>query len=222
MLLHDGGKIIVTRSQTYGGRHELGESPPIREHTITFSLPNSDKKISWTSEYSKDVGFANFNLLALHILNETPYLVANPVGCLSYNKWGRPNPPYVIFKYDGKEWQRIPLTEFPAEFKTINLVADAYRQYDIREAQKGFGYVPARSVLKINSSLPQPEYKNILREPMAHAGGDCAEMIRTRTGWEGLGFFELNKSYEACVDYCNKKGVKPSDCPCYKLFKGAN
>jgi hypothetical protein len=88
VLLHDGSKMIVERSQSYGGRHEIGQSSPVKEHTITFSLPNSGKTISWTSEYSEDVGRANFNLLALHILNSTPYLVVEPNLCLSYNKWG--------------------------------------------------------------------------------------------------------------------------------------
>src|ERR1022692_4702053 len=122
VLLHDGQKIIVSRSQIYGGQHEIGQSSPVKEHTITFSLPNSGKTISWTSEYSEDVGRTNFNLLALHVLNGTPYLVVEPNLCLAYNKWGRPNPPYVFFKYDGNDWQHITLAELPSEFKTINLI----------------------------------------------------------------------------------------------------
>ena len=106
VLLHDGQKIIVKRSQDYGGRHEPGKGAPVKEHTITFTLPHSNNKLSWTSEYGDDLGRTNFNLLALHVLNGTPYLVVEPNLCLSYNKWGRPNPPYV-FKYDGKAWQRI-------------------------------------------------------------------------------------------------------------------
>jgi len=117
VLLHDGSKIIVKRSQSYGGRHEIGQSPPIKEQDITFTAPGSGKSITWKSEYSEDIGRANFQLLALHILNGTPYVVAAPNLCLAYNKWGRPNPPYVFFKYDGETWQRIPLTEFPAQFK---------------------------------------------------------------------------------------------------------
>lgn len=121
VLLHDGSKIIVKRSQSYGGRHEIGQSSPIKEHTISFTLPNSSKSITWTSEYSDDIGRTNFKLIAVHVLKGTPYLLASPNGCYSYGKWGRPNPPYVYFKYDGKEWQRIHRKEFPVEFKTINV-----------------------------------------------------------------------------------------------------
>jgi len=166
VLLHDGKKIIVERSQTYGGRREIGQSPPIKEHTISFSLPNSNKTLTFKSEFSEDVGRANLNLLALHVLNDTPYLVAEPNLCLAYNKWGRPNPPYVIFKYDGKAWQRISLSQLPAEFKAINLIVNNGREEDIQRAASGPGYVSVADVQHINSSLTQPEFKIILREAL--------------------------------------------------------
>lgn len=186
VLLLDGNKIIVKRSQSYGGRHEVGQSPPVKEHTITFSLPNFDKKISWTSEYGEDIGRTNFNLLALHILNGTPYLVVEPNLCLSYNKWGRPNPPYVFFKYDGKIWQRIQISEFPAEFKTINLIVNNGREEDIEKAARKLGYVSSEGVQQI-ISLRQPEYKTILREAYRYAAGGCDEMVYYKGAWVGPG-----------------------------------
>lgn len=166
VLLHDGQKIIVKRSQSYGGRHEVGQSPPIKEHTISFTLPDSNKATSWTSEYGEDLGRTNFNLLALHVLNGTPYLIVEPNLCLSYNKWGRPNPPYVIFKRDGKTWQRIQLAGLPLEFKTINLIVNNGREEDIERLASKLGYVSAEDIQKINSSLTQPEFKTILREAL--------------------------------------------------------
>jgi len=185
--LHDGSKIIVTRSQSYGGRHEVVQSAPISEHTISFTLPNTNKPLSFKSEYSEDVGRANFNLLALHILNGTPYLVVEPNLCLAYNKWGRPNPPYLFFKYDGKEWQRIPLSEFPAEFKTINLIVNNGREEDIEKAASKSGYVSAEGVRSINGSLPQPEYRSILREalPEKRVKEMCEPMVHYKCGWFG-------------------------------------
>lgn len=162
VLLHDGSKIIVKRSQSYGGKHEVGQPPPIKEHTISFTLPNTNKTITWESEYGEDVGRANFNLLAVHVLNGTPYIVASPNLCLSYNKWGRPNPPYVFFKYDGKAWQRIPLPEFPVEFKTINVALDIMG----REVENldNLGFVSSEKIKELNQHTTKPEFKTILRE----------------------------------------------------------
>jgi hypothetical protein len=33
VLLHDGRKMVVERSQTYGGRREIGQDLPVKEHT---------------------------------------------------------------------------------------------------------------------------------------------------------------------------------------------
>lgn len=163
VLLHDGQKIIVERSQTYGGRSEPGQSGPIKEHTISFALPSTNKTITWTSEYGEDLGRTNFNLLAVHVLNGMPHIVASPNLCLSYNKWGRPNPPYVFFKYDGNAWQRISLEQFPAEFKTLNVATNVIGR-DV-ETLVGLGLVSAEKIKEVNRSSA-PEFKTILREAM--------------------------------------------------------
>lgn len=185
VLLHDGGKIVVERSQSYGGQHEIGQPPPIKEHTITFMLPGSAKRITWTSEYGEDIGRTNFYLLAVHVLNSKSYIVASPNLCLSYNKWGRPNPPYVFFKYDGKEWQRIPLEEFPAEFTTINVALDILG----REVKNlvSLGVVSSEKIKELNHHTTILEYQTILREPVKlgspGSSVNCEEMIRYKCGW---------------------------------------
>jgi len=222
VLLHDGSTIIVKRSQSYGGRSEVGQGGPIREHIISFTLPNTSKTIEWKSEYSKDVGRANFNLLALHILNGTPYVVATPNLCLAYNKWGRPNPPYVLFSYDGKVWQRIQMSELPVEFKTLN-VAIYLGSQDV-EAMDKKGLVSAEEIKRRNSELTQyPQYRTILREAYAGAGGlRCGEMVSNGKGkWLGIGWFKDRPTYEACQAYCQRENFNTQHCPCSTLFKGA-
>ncbi|TCV84708.1 hypothetical protein [Sulfurirhabdus autotrophica] len=223
VLLHDGQKIIVKRSQSYGGRHEIGQPPPIKEHTITFTLPGSNKAITWTSEYGEDLGRTNFNLLAVHTLNGTPYIVAEPNLSLSYNKWGRPNPPYVFFKYDGKEWHRIPLEEFPSEFKTIN-VALTLGGRDV-EAMVSLGVVSSENIKERNSHLTQPEYKTIIRTPLdawksRPPGSNSGRMVRTADGWMGMDWFEDQPSLEACLKLCEQKKISSQNCPCNSLFNG--
>jgi hypothetical protein len=191
VLLHDGQKIIVERSQTYGGRHEIGQKPPVKEQKLTFILPGSNRSITWKSEYSEDIGRANLNLLALHVLNGTPYIVAEPNLCLAYNKWGRPNPPYVFFRYDGKAWQRIPLSAFPVELKSINVVINTL---DHADEMSGQGMVSVAEVRELNSSLTRyssehAQYKTILREPLkgGSVGVSCPQLVRIEGGWASPG-----------------------------------
>jgi hypothetical protein len=221
VLLHDGSKIIVERSSSRGGRHELTQGPPIKEQSVTFSVPGSNRSIVWKSEYSQDVGRANFNLLAVHVLNGTPYIVATPNLCLAFNKWGRPNPPYVFFRHDGEAWQRIPLEAFPVEFKTLNVVI-SFDNYDMFEAIDRNPVIPAATVKKLNDSLTQPEYKIILREALNFGGPpSCSEMIYDGTGgWVGIGWFKKQPSLEACLKQCAREKMTAQYCPCENLFGG--
>ena len=218
VLLHDGRTMIVERSQTYGGGREIGQRPPERDMTISFSLPGSAKRITWFSEYGQDLGRSNFRLAALHVLNDTPYVVALPNLCQSYNKWGRPNPPYVIFKYQGDAWTRIALAELPVEFKSTNLVVENFN--NAAEFAR-LGRLSAEKVKQLNGQLTQPEYRSILREPISSASEGCGEIVGNGKGsWVGLGWFRRQPDLEACENYCKAEKFGEKFCPCKKLFEG--
>ena len=216
VLLHDGSKIVVDRSIKRAGRHEIGQQPPVGEERLTITMPQTNEQIPWRSDYSQDVGYADLSPIAIGIVYGTAYLVSDPVGCLSYNKWGRPNPPYVIFKYDGKKWQRIPPQELPAEIKVPNLIISSP---DNEVERTGKSFVPAGEVTKINSALRQLKYKTILREPVkVPKSMECPEMIRTEDGWDGIDWFSTEPNYDACVKMCERRKVSPQNCPCDRLF----
>lgn len=168
VLLHDGKKLIVERSVVRKGRSEPFQRPPIGEESLSFEHPVTHERIRWKDKYGDDVGMSNFGLMMLEIDQTFAYIVVEPRGCLSYNKWGRPNPPYVVFKSRaGDDWKRIPLQELPARFKTPNLVMASPDD----EAKKAGGLITAEMVRRINTPqaawMMQPQYKTILREPLA-------------------------------------------------------
>lgn len=163
VLLHDDSKIIVERSIERGGGHEIGQEPPIKEQSLAFTLPNTNEHVTWKDKFTEDVGGANFLPMQLEISKDAAYLVVNPMGSLSYIKWGSPNPPYVIFKYQNKKWSRITLQELPTEFKIPNLIFSS----PDREAKKtGQRIVPAETIKHLYEGYKQPEYKSLLRTPI--------------------------------------------------------
>jgi hypothetical protein len=179
-LLHDGSKIIVERSVARGGRHELGQKPPYEWQKLKFTMPTTGERVTWEDSYSEDIGTASFLPMLLDVHQDAAYLVANTMGCLSYNKWGRPNPPYVVFKYQSKEWKRISLQELPAEIRTPNLI-----QSEPDATAKSIREIPvsAKAIQEIIARYRQPEFKTILREPYPGAGGGCEELIRYKGYW---------------------------------------
>lgn len=158
--LHDGSKIIVERSQTRGGRHEIGQEIPVNSHKISFTLPGAHEAIIWETTIGMDNNDSSLKPLALDVVKGVPYLVTIPLICHNYNKWGRPNPPYVFLKYDGKAWQRIPLEKFPAEIKGANLVNRIQAQEHQLAAHTGV--VTADEIKKFNGTLrPEVMYQQV-------------------------------------------------------------
>lgn len=216
VLLHDGNKIVVERSVERGGRHEIGQQPPIKEQSLTFTSPATNQRITWKSGFSKDVGLADFQPLLLDIDKGVAYIVTSPVGCLSYNKWGRPNPPYVIFKYQGTTWERVTLQELPAGIDKPNLI---FSSPDNEVEKLGKRFISAAMVQRANSGLTQRQDKSIVREPLA--GNGC---IKTdyygEAGWLSPDWFTRQPSLGACLKFCDYKKIGAEVCPCKTIFRG--
>lgn len=96
VLLHDGRKIVVERHVERGGRHEIGQIPDYVEQSLSFTLPESGERVVWKDHFSEDIGSSSFLPMLVDIYQGVAYVAATNMGCLSYNKWGRPNPPYVV------------------------------------------------------------------------------------------------------------------------------
>lgn len=200
--LHDSNTIIVKRSQTYKGRHAIDQSVPVGEHTVSFTIPQTGKSYTWTSEYGEDLGRTNFNLLAIHVLDNIPYIISQPNLCLSYNKWGRPNPPYVIFKFVDSAWQRIEISELPPQFTTLNVLI-AVTEADTRGISS-MRTISAKTIQEKNAELKQPELKAIVREPVKIG---CEELVFYKGAWVGPGD-SIGKRMMDSRDEKLKKGDK--------------
>lgn len=199
VLLHDGSKIIVKRSQTRGGRFEIGQDVPVNKHTLSFELPSTGKKIVWQTTIGSDIKDTELLPLALEIVSGTPYLVTKPMGCIAYNKWKRPNPPYVLLKFDGKDWQQISLAELPEQIKKANLAIGGLTLREERILTGYFGSVPAEEIRKLNDESKHKEVqylKIFIREPFkpGSIGVSCEVLISYKCkgrhmGWGAPGEF---------------------------------
>lgn len=227
ILLHDGSKLIVSRTQTIdpNGLREPFQSAPRGEATTTFTIPGTSQTATWKSDYGR-AQQDNLELLLLGFVGTTPYIATQPNRCHAYNKWGRPNPPYVFFKYDGKAWQRIPLEEFPPEFQKTNVMVDGYLPEQLSAEERDAPFLAVESVNKANRDLRRtPHLLTIMREPIKSgvgSGASCGRMISygENGGWIGLDWFTDQPSLDACLKFCAYKKVSTETCPCNSIFKG--
>lgn len=176
VLLHDGNKIVVERMVKRGGRHEVGQKPSYKEQRLRFTMPGTNQTVTWEDHYSADLGQANFLPMALNIVRGTSYLVVYPMGCPSYNKWGRPNPPYVVFQYQGKEWKRITLEELPVEITRPNLL---FSQPDVEVERFGKRVITADMIRGVIVGYQQPEFRTLQREIVRQGSGTTSCLIPT-------------------------------------------
>lgn len=185
VLLHDGKKMVVERSMSQDpkGNREIGQSAPKSEETLKFTLPGSSQAITWKSDFGPELQ-DNLMLLALEIVDGKPYLVTYP-NCSSYNKWGRPNPAYVHFKFDRQTWQRIAINELPKEIRRANVLISGYdgNEGQLRslgiDVKRTIPYFPAETIDMVNSHRSGDptdlRMREFVREPIAGGGMGCAD-----------------------------------------------
>lgn len=180
--LHDGQVIVAERFFNLGGYPGFeSHNRMALDETVTFDLPNS-KRIVWKTDFRNTVPEPNsLNHFRFDIVNGVPYLATYPAGCIAYNKWGRPNPPQVLFKYEGDQWQRITLAELPPELigTTANVIVGSPDERILKS------FYTVEGVNGVNHDISTPEYKTILRE--AVKGGDavtsCLELVPYKGKW---------------------------------------
>ncbi|MDP2199867.1 MAG: hypothetical protein Q8K01_14885 [Sulfurimicrobium sp.] len=181
VLLHDGRVLLVERSYNLGGYPTLDARERVMlDETITFTLPEYSQKVVWKADFDNTVPEPNsLGALLLGIVGGVPYLAASPAGCIAYNKWGRPNPPYILFKYVNDAWQQIPLKEFPPELIEANLMS-----MPASSLLKPYYTVAAAKAQRQNGNV-SAYAKTILRE--AVKGGDavtsCLELVPYKGKW---------------------------------------
>lgn len=218
VLLHDGRTIVAERSVRRGGRAEIGQTGAYVEQHLRFTDPATGKTFAWSDVLSPELGMANFLVLALHVVDATPYVVATPMGCQSYNKWGRPNPPYVIFMGEGAGWRRIGLAELPADARTANVLHSAPDEWVRRHATR---HVTAAQIQAENATN-QPPYRAILREPVSY-DPSCIPMVTNGKGlWRAQAWFSEKPNLEACLAGCKRENFDEKTCPCNQFFEGSN
>lgn len=218
VLLHDGRIAIAERHYNLGGYPTLDSTErSVINETTTFTLPGTEQRITWQSDFRDTVPEPNsLNLLLFGVVNGVPYLATYPAGCIAYNKWQRPNPFYVLFRYERGEWKRISLAEFPAELSKTNVIVGG----PVPKLLKPFYTVDG---VNTGNYYLEPKYKSILTKAIEDPAGRCGEMISDgQGGWIGIGWFKKQPSKESCLKYCEREKVSNQQCPCEKLFKEAN
>jgi hypothetical protein len=110
--LPDGRVVTLTRYQEFKGPHELGAPPTESDYWFEFKHPDTGQVVRWQSD-------RDLSTMALMMDGKLPVLLVMPnFGGVYRNNC--PNPPYLLFKFDGA-WKQIPVTEIPVKRFRVNM-----------------------------------------------------------------------------------------------------
>ena len=178
VLLHDGQVIVSERFYNLGGYPTLESTErEVQDETVTFILPSTGQKIIWKTNFSDLVSEPNsLNLILFDVVKGVPFIATYPAGCIAYNKWMRPNPPQILFKYENNQCKRIALAEFPIALKKSNVIIG-------RPASRSLKPFYSVAQVKEQNRYVGQKYDVILREEIQNTYPGCPVLHRIDGGW---------------------------------------
>jgi hypothetical protein len=122
--MQDDGSIVIVKKIESGysaSRKEPGANNyGYRSPKVELTDPKTGKRVTW---YPR--GLPLLLPYALHFDGGVPYMFATAYLFPDYSAFGCPRPPYIVFRWDGDRWKRIPLSALPRPFKRHNLLSSA-------------------------------------------------------------------------------------------------
>jgi hypothetical protein len=170
VITFSGERMVIERQVIEGALLDQQPSnirfgPPIKGNVLRAPLPGGN----WTTKWEA----LGLDPQAIGRVGDATYLSATPMLCGDYDKWGRPVPPYVFFRYVGTEWQRIQVEDFPAAISKRNLTYAGSQPH--REAVST-GFISAEQGKLLNPGLSDAE-NNILRTGPVFGWDDCRRRL---------------------------------------------
>lgn len=168
--LQDGRTIIVERKSKQTGKIFPENTVIEYEKALSFFHPDTNERIQWTLPKGTGAWMLDFD-------NGYPYLVLRTSSVADYNKWECPNPPWLAFRYESGQWQRIGQERLPARFVKPNLLHGA--RTDERATADGLYTVKEMEAYMLKIDPPR---RVISREKISPIGKGCDEDVLVRLG----------------------------------------
>lgn len=168
--LHDGRVIVVDRIAKQTGKIFPENTVIEYEKTLSFTHPDTGVRIGWTLPKGTGAWMLDFD-------GGYPYLVLRTSSVADYNHWDCPNPPWMAYRYESGQWQRIAQEQLPARFVKPNLLHGA--RTDEHATTDGLYTVKEMEAYMLKIDPPR---RVISREKISPIGEGCHESVLIKQG----------------------------------------
>jgi hypothetical protein len=172
--LHDG-RILVVERRSERGPPFPGSTGLEVGQTLAFVHPDTNERIKWRIPDGLQPVMIDFD-------RGVPHYVLKEYTVSDYNKWGCPNPPYLVFRYQKGEWTRVAFEGLPASFLNRNLMTMSKDAQGLKDG----GRVSADQVesfwYAVERPKPRHEARRLSREKISPIGKGCFESVLIKQG----------------------------------------
>jgi len=170
-LLHDGRVLLVERNSVFNSPFPGNSGMEIRQ-TLTFSHPDTGERITWRLP-------DGLQPIMLDFEQGAPYYVLNEYTVLDYNKWGCPNPPYIVYLYKKGVWKQVDFSQLPKVFVVRNMAKMAK---EIRGLKDG-SHISIQGMENYWDQYKNiTDFRKISREKINPIGNGCYEDVLIKMG----------------------------------------
>lgn len=136
--LPDQRVVELTREQHFD------ERDLVSSYWFEFDHPDTGESVKFENA-------REFRTVALYSHEKHMHLVVRPTFATHFDNAGCPNPPYFLFRYEGKQWRQVPLMQSPLKHVSENMTVDAK---SVRAEIKMRGYaIKADEVVPMNRGV---------------------------------------------------------------------
>ncbi len=170
--------VEVVRWSRLEHRHETPRDewtglPKVIAYGVSVPLPRGGR-VDWEGDGT---------LLPVAVATDalSAYLATTPRDCADYEAAGAPVPPYVFFRSQGEQWQKITAAEFPAAVTEANLLVplNAAALATIRQG----GVVQPETIRRLNGQL-DADARSINRNGPWPVWASCMREVEMRKAQE--------------------------------------
>jgi hypothetical protein len=163
--LHDGRTITVERHSELGPPFP-GSSGMEVGQTLTFQHADTRERITWRMPDGLNPVMIDFD-------QSVPYYVLKVYTAGDYSKWGCPNPPYLVYRYQQGAWTRLPFEALPTTFVNRNLLPLSKDVQGLKDGQVVSANVMENLWLRVERPKPKQEALKISREKVNPIAEGC-------------------------------------------------
>ena len=89
----------------------------VSDHWFETVHPDGGAHVRWENG-------GNVRTVALFVAEKALYLIGTPTFAFHDRQFGCPQPPLLLYRFDGHQWERVDLVKSPVKRLTINMTSD--------------------------------------------------------------------------------------------------